>query len=81
MIMFLAPDALTAEQGSFNTLWAATVDKHLVDEESQGELQGGWVYPVGKKGPKIPYRSEALELELWEWTRVELKANGFGGIE
>ncbi len=59
---------ITLQEGSYNTLWAAT---------SQGEgLKSEGIYePVGKvvKRTKLS-EDEVLENKLWDWTERQLEA-------
>jgi NAD(P)-dependent dehydrogenase (short-subunit alcohol dehydrogenase family) len=57
----------TPEEGAYNTLWAATVDK--------AELKSGEYYePVGVLGKKTKFAMDGkASTELWNWTEEELK--------
>lgn len=70
MVFRLTPGVLNSEQGSWNTLWAATNEK---DVEA---MQGKWFRPVGKEGIAIKPEWLAQAGQVWEWTENELKANG-----
>jgi NAD(P)-dependent dehydrogenase (short-subunit alcohol dehydrogenase family) len=74
-IALVAPLAFGGlKQGSFNQLWAATVEK--------GKLENGAYYkPVGSKAGgsyMTGYaRDEALADKLWDWTEAELAKHGY----
>lgn len=58
---------LTAEQGAFNTMWAATAPR--------SEVKAGEYYePVGEaKAPSGKGNDMELAAKLWEWTEKELE--------
>lgn len=66
VVRLLEGRALEPDQGSWNTLWAATTDrKNLVS--------GRLYYPVGEKADKVRHQEDdALAEKLCEWTDKEL---------
>ena len=58
---------LTQDQGAFNSLWAATVDKKQLRSGGYYEVVG-----VGGKENSMAKDKKASE-KLWEWTMEELK--------
>ncbi|KAJ7346941.1 oxidoreductase [Mycena albidolilacea] len=66
MQMWNREPIVTPEEGAYNQLWAATVDKSEV-------VNGGYYVPVGVVGPRTKQSSDAkLAEELWNWTEKEL---------
>ena len=61
---------LSAEEGTRNTQWAATVErKRLIGDE-----RADFYEPVGKVGTASKYSGDVkLAGELWEWTEEQLK--------
>jgi NAD(P)-dependent dehydrogenase (short-subunit alcohol dehydrogenase family) len=59
---------LTPEEGAYNTLWAATVEK--------GKLKNGEYYePVGVGGKNTKFTlDEKASKKLWDWTEEELRS-------
>jgi NAD(P)-dependent dehydrogenase (short-subunit alcohol dehydrogenase family) len=59
--------AVTPEEGSYNMLWAATVDKKAIKN-------GAFYEPVGVVSTKLDKtaKSEEISKKLWEWTDKEL---------
>ena len=57
----------TAEEGAWNTLWAATATRGKVAD-------GAYYTPVGKlTEPSMDGKNEKLAGELWDWTEKELE--------
>ncbi|KAF8992356.1 oxidoreductase [Cyathus striatus] len=58
---------VSLEEGTWNTLWASTVDKG-------GVVNGEFYEPVGKPGKHArESKNEKLAGELWEWTENQLE--------
>ena len=73
-IGLISPFFTKLEQGAWNQLWAATVEKDKL-------VNGGYYKPVGVlgKGSYVTgYASnEKLADRLWDWTEEELKKHGY----
>jgi NAD(P)-dependent dehydrogenase (short-subunit alcohol dehydrogenase family) len=62
---------LTPNQGAYNSLWTATVNKSKLIKLINGE----YYEPVGELCNKTSYaKDEAAAKKLWEWTEEELKS-------
>ncbi|CAI6260866.1 unnamed protein product [Periconia digitata] len=61
----------TTEEGTRNHMWAATVDRKVLES-------GAYYMPVGKKsGGSWAAQNMGLAKKLWEWTETEFQKHGY----